>query len=133
MKSTTLELTENELRHIGYALNYATRHDVDDHIQQYNYKDLEHGTLQRLKNQLHKADETLHPRFEEGQTLFAKRCYHSWVNGPNEQDTYEVVRRTKSFVWLRKRCTDEPIIKRKISFCDRYGESVSVGYTNLNP
>tara|TARA_R100000278_G_C5461522_1_gene161064 strand:- start:342 stop:743 length:402 start_codon:yes stop_codon:yes gene_type:complete len=133
MKRTTLELTENELRHIGYALNYATRHDVDDHIQQYNYKDLEHGILQRLKNQLHKADETLHPRFEEGQTLFAKRNNHSFASDYNSQETYEVLRRTKSFVWLRKRCSDEPIMKRKISFNNVYGESVSVGWTSLNP
>ena len=118
----TIELTEQEFENIAHALHFANRHDTKEQPHRFNYERLDYATLQYLERRFHLERDDLYPKFEEGKTVYSKH------NGPYyrgiETDSFDVVKRTEFFVWLRNDRGETA--KRKISSvggkeCTRWG------------
>ena len=119
----TIELTEQEFENIAHALHFANRHDTTEQPHRFNYERLDYATLQYLERRFHLEREGLYPKFEEGKTVYSK---HYGPFSGVETDSFDVVKRTEFFVWLKNERGETA--KRKISSvgggeCTRWGGS----------
>lgn len=117
----TIELTELEFENIAHALHFANRHDTKEQPHRFNYERLDYATLQHLERRFHLEREGLYPKFEEGKTVYSK---HYGPFSGVETDSFDVVKRTEFFVWLKNERGETA--KRKISSvggkeCTRWG------------
>ena len=121
-----LELTDDELMQLAYALHFTLRHDTWDRIQHYAYEGLEWRKLLDLHEQLQEKANA-YPRFKEG-----KIVNHRWREYDSHTSKYEIVKRTRHYVWF-KEVGDNEVYKRKINFHPLIGESAWIYATKLRP
>ena len=92
----TIELTEKEYENIAHALHFANRVDTAERPHFYNYSRLCGATLQRLERQFHSERDNLYPKFEEDKSVYSTRWGYKEVSV-----RFDVVKRTKCYVWLK--------------------------------